>query len=152
MRLYRIAKAQFAATALSGLGAAMHGGRWNSPGTRLAYTGESRSLVMLELLVHIPRNAVPGDFRLLACEIPDTGIETLAPADYPEGWSRLPYHPAVRACGDDWARQGRSLALRVPSAIVRGEFNVLVNPAHADFARVALVGDEALSFDARLFG
>ena len=38
MRVYRITAAEHAAAPLSGHGAAISGGRWNSPGTRIGYT------------------------------------------------------------------------------------------------------------------
>ena len=47
---------------------------------------------------------------------------------------------------------GRQLALRVPSAVARGEFNVLVNPAHPQFGQIRLLADDPLALDPRLFG
>lgn len=149
MRVYRISKAAYVSTALSGQGSALYPGRWNSQGVRLAYTAGSASLAMLELLVHLDKEDVPAGLRLLAFDVPDQAIMNLAP--YPVGWSDLPYSSAVRAAGDDWVTGGGSLALRVPSAVARYEFNVLVNPAHGAFGSIQLATDDELALDPRLF-
>ncbi|HMP94283.1 MAG TPA: RES family NAD+ phosphorylase, partial [Phnomibacter sp.] len=47
MVVYRIAACSYI-NDLSGEGAYLHGGRWNSPGTRLLYTAENPALAMLE--------------------------------------------------------------------------------------------------------
>jgi RES domain-containing protein len=149
MRVYRISKAVHVATALSGQGAAWYAGRWNSRGVRLAYTAGSVALAMLELLVHADKEDAPTGLRLLACELPDDAVDPLDAL--PEGWSDLPYSQAVQSVGDRWIASARSLALCVPSAVARHESNVLINPAHPRFAEVALVADETLTLDARLF-
>lgn len=149
MRVYRITAPAHVGAALSGQGAAVAPGRWNSSGVRMGYTAGSVGVAMLELLVHIGRENVPGDRRLLTLEIPADAIEALAVL--PDGWNRLPYTATVRRAGDDWIASGRSLAIRVPSAIARHEVNVLVNPSHPRFGEIALVDDEPLAFDSRLF-
>jgi RES domain-containing protein len=149
MRVYRISKPVHVGTALSGQGSASFPGRWNSQGVRLAYTAGSASLAMLELLVHLDKEDVPTGLRLLSFNVPDDAIEELDP--WPPGWDRLPYSGAVRAAGDAWIAAEGSLALKVPSAVARHEFNVLVNPAHARFSEVQLLEDQELALDPRLF-
>lgn len=68
------------------------------------------------------------------------------------GWSELPYSDAVRLIGDAFIREGQHLALRVPSAVARGEWNILINPAHHRFAEIRQVADAPLALDPRLFG
>jgi RES domain-containing protein len=149
MQVWRITAARFADHALSGFGAAQAGGRWNPRGTALAYTADSAALAMLEMLVHVDRVDVPAGLRLLAYDLPDDTIADLEAL--PPGWQALPYTPAVQAAGERWVRAGRSLALRVPSAVARGHVNILLNPAHARFAEVRRVRNDPLAFDARLF-
>ena len=149
MRVYRISKPVHVATALSGLGSASFPGRWNSQGIRLAYTAGSASLAMLELLVHLDKEDVPTGLRLLSFDVPDDAIQELDPR--PPGWDSLPYSATVRAAGDAWIAAGGSPALRVPSAVARYEFNVLVNPAHAEFPAIRLLDDQELALDPRLF-
>lgn len=152
MRVYRISRPEYVATALLGNGAALAPGRWNSRGVRLAYTASSVSLAMLEILVHVNREDVPEGRRMLAYEIPDAALAELPPNRWPRGWDKLPYSDAVRRVGDGFVRDGRQLALRVPSAVARGEFNVLVNPAHPQFGQIRLLADAPLALDPRLFG
>lgn len=149
MRVFRITAPAYVDRALSGEGAARYPGRWNSAGTRVVYTASSASLAMLEMLVHVERRMVPVGRRLLTFEVPDDAIADLARR--PRGWDRLPYTEEVRRAGDAWVRGGRSLALRVPSAVVRDEFNVLLNPAHPRIAEVRRVADTPLALDGRLF-
>ena len=152
MRVYRISRPEYVGTALLGNGAALAPGRWNSRGVRLAYTASSVSLAMLEILVHVNREDVPEGRRMLAYEIPDAALAELPPNRWPRGWDKLPYSDAVRRVGDGFVRDGRQLALRVPSAVARGEFNVLVNPAHPQFGQIRLLADDPLALDPRLFG
>lgn len=153
MRVYRICRAEHVATALTGIGAASYPGRWNSKGVHLVYTAGSHSLALLEMLVHVNTvHDVPANLRLLSYELPDACVHALEPARWPPGWDRLPYSQAVRRVGDDFVRAGTHLALRVPSAIVPGESNVLINPRHADIARVIEAGNIDLAPDSRLFG
>ena len=152
MRVYRISRPEYVATALLGNGAALAPGRWNSRGVRLAYTASSVSLAMLEILVHVNREDVPEGRRMLAYEIPDAALAELPPNRWPRGWDKLPYSDAVCRVGDGFVRDGRQLALRVPSAVARGEFNVLVNPAHPQFGQIRLLADDPLALDPRLFG
>jgi RES domain-containing protein len=42
------------------------------------------------------------------------------------------------------------VGLVVPSAIVPGEENVILNPRHPEFRKVKVVGEEGFGFDARL--
>ena len=152
MRVYRISRPEYVATARLGNGAALAPGRWNSRGVRQAYTASSVSLAMLEILVHVNREDVPEGRRMLAYEIPDAALAELPPNRWPRGWDKLPYSDAVRRVGDGFVRDGRQLALRVPSAVARGEFNVLVNPAHPQFGQIRLLADDPLALDPRLFG
>ena len=149
MRVFRISAPQYVDAALSGEGAARAGARWNSPGIRMAYTASSVSLAMLEMLVHVDREDVPMNRRLLRFDVPDDAIKTLL--DFPEGWDFLPYSFSVRAVGDEWVTGGASLALLVPSAVARHESNVLINPSHARFREINLLENAPLALDMRLF-
>ena len=149
MQVWRISAVRFSANALSGLGAARAGARWNSRGTAVAYTADTVALAMLELLVHVDRSDVPLGMRLLSFDLPDDAITSLDPL--PSSWKKLPYSQQVRQVGDDWAQAKSGLALRVPSALARGHTNLLINPAHQRFAEIKRLLDEPLAFDDRLF-
>lgn len=150
MRLWRLVKTKYASTAFDGEGARVYGGRWNSPGTRVAYASSNSALAVLEVLVHLRDASILPAYSLIAASVPDGTVEDLAASALPDGWRSSPVPPEVQAVGDAWIRSGRSLALRVPSAIVRGSSNVLINPTHRDFARFRVESVEAFGFDPRL--
>jgi RES domain-containing protein len=74
----------------------------------------------------------------------------LVPKSVPRDWRHMPVPASTRRFGDAWASEARSLVLRVPSAVISGEFNYLINPRHVDFARLEIGQPERFSFDRRL--
>jgi RES domain-containing protein len=68
----------------------------------------------------------------------------------PGNWRQLPAPPSTREFGSRWVAESRSAVLRVPSIVVGGEFNYLLNPRHPDFARLETGDPRPLSFDPRL--
>ena len=68
----------------------------------------------------------------------------------PEDWRQLPAPPSTRDFGGQWAMQARSPVLRVPSIVVDGEFNYILNPRHAAFGQLKIGTSVAFSFDSRL--
>jgi RES domain-containing protein len=150
MRAWRILRPAYADDPLSGAGAARLGGRWNSVGVAMTYASTSRPLAVLEMLVHVRRERIPLDALLLPLEVPDDLITELR--ERPEGWNRIPHDESSRRAGDRWIRQGNSLAILVPSAVLPAERNLLINPAHPQVARVGIGEPERNAFDRRLFG
>lgn len=146
---WRIAKRRYAS--LDGEGARLYGGRWNSKGRRMVYLGGSLSLAILETLVHLDRTLMPPDFVAVEVTIPDDCVETLEARHLPKLWRKIPGPKTLQAIGDKWLREGRSLALRVPSAVVPTESNVLVNPEHDDFKRIKIGTPSSFVFDPRLW-
>jgi RES domain-containing protein len=68
----------------------------------------------------------------------------------PENWRATPYGQETQAFGSEWAKAGRSVALRVPSAVVLGEFNYLLNPNHPDFRKIEIGAVALFDFDSRI--
>jgi RES domain-containing protein len=154
MKVWRISKLRHAATAFSGEGARLVAGRWNPAGVPMVYTSSSLSLAVVEVFVHLDAAASP-DFVSIAAELPVDKEEmedqqAAMPARLPGDWRRIG-HPLLRQIGADWIASGRSLALPVPSAVVDGEWNVLINPAHPDAAGITLDAPKPFEFDARMF-
>lgn len=153
MRLWRIEKSIFAKDVRSGSGARIYGGRWNSPGRPAIYCAGSLSLAMLEVLAHVSTLEDAGEKRaFFTVDIDDKWIEEIATTDLPRNWrSALNVGPCRRQ-GDAWLGRGHSVALRVPSALVTGEFNCILNPAHRHYKKAAQwSAGTPLRIDSRLF-
>jgi RES domain-containing protein len=140
------------ASAFDGRGAAQNPGRWNGSGIAVVYTAESRSLASLEVLVHTEDTQVLAavNWAMIPVSIDESLIEILQAL--PVDWRRLPAPLSTREVGTHWVAESRSAVLRVPSIVVDGEFNYVLNPQHADFARLEFGQPLAFSFDPRLGG
>jgi RES domain-containing protein len=146
---WRIVKAKHVAKAFSGEGAAKTGGRWNSRGVPVVYTSSTKSLAALESLVHLNP---PVLFKYVAIRIQfdDTLIKKVPLNSLPADWQVEPPPPSSKAVGDAWVRHARSALLALPSVIISGELNYLLNPAHPDFKKIVIGKPERFAFDPRL--
>lgn len=151
MRIYRIADQRH--PIWDGTGAALLGGRWNSPGRPAIYGSLSSACAMLEILAHAGIGRIPGAQEIVIAKVPDEDalVERHDRESLPEGWDAEDSGVA-RQLGDDWLASRRSLVLVVPSVVARLEFNAVVNPAHPDFPRMRVSAPEAVVWDRRLFG
>lgn len=152
MILYRITKTEYSRD-LSGTGARLYGGRWNEKGTAVVYTASSAALATVELLVHVDANLLPTDLRLTSIAVPDdASSRTIDAGALPKNWRSFPAPPALAEIGSDWADSRKTLMLRVPSAVVVDDWNVLLNPGHPEFANVRIDKVTPYTFDERLRG
>jgi RES domain-containing protein len=132
---------------LTGEGARIAGGRWNSPGRPLVYASESLAVCLAECLVHIT-GPLPRDYVAYKLSIEEHDIERLDPALLKDGWKTdIGY---TRAIGDQWLDQVRSLALAVPCAVLPESTNVLIDPMHPLAVTVRIVDRQPFQFDPRL--
>lgn len=148
--VWRITSQKHARSAFTGEGARLYGGRWNTPGTPLIYTAQSQSLAVLEVLVHLDSPALLNTFVFFAVEIDSSYVTELDLSALPKDWKDDPIPVAVQAIGDAWARKADSAVLRVPSTLVPGESNFLLNPRHSDFQRLKIHKPISFRFDPRL--
>lgn len=146
--VYRITRAKYKDTILSGEGAKKDGGRWNQPGTGMVYTASSRSLAMLEMLVHTGSDYLPDGRLIASIEIPDDLIEVAK--RLPKGWDDIPPQIASMEFGSKWLKNNDHPALRVPSVVVKEEFNILIDPLHLGIERISVLKFDALDLDPRL--
>jgi RES domain-containing protein len=150
MKVYRLSRKKYAGE-LSGKGAALSGNRWNSKGVEMIYTSESRALAMAEVIVHLSLAVLPKDFVLLEIEIPDAiPIKKLNPKKLAKNWNVFPHHPATQQIGDAFIRDGEYAVLQVPSAVVNGDSNFLINPFHPAFKKIKIISQHPFLFDQRL--
>jgi len=150
MIVYRLTKAKYA-NDLSGKGAETGGGRWNSKGVALLYTSDSRALCVTEIAVHTPLGILPDNYQLISIEIPDALIFPLELSLLPNDWRSISKAADTRRIGDGFATNNKHLVLKAPSAVVKGDFNYLINPRHAEFHQIKIVNVEDFSFKMRLF-
>jgi RES domain-containing protein len=151
MLVWRICRERFAADIGAGEGASLFGGRWNSRGVRVVYASTSLSLAAMEYFVHLEPNFQPDDLVSISGEIPaEIRIDTFDVRRLPAHWHEAS-DESLRHFGDDWLRAAASVAILVPSAVVRTEWNVLVNPGHSDYSRITWRKPEPFTYDVRMF-
>jgi RES domain-containing protein len=145
---YRIADARH--PIFDGAGAALVGGRWNSPGRPVIYAAVSYAGAMLERLVHAGTGRIPKNQKVVVITIPArVSREQWTLERLPQGWQSE--DSVARSLGDQWRESRRSAVLIVPSAIAKYEQNVVINPTHPDFKWIVAGSPEAVVWDSRLF-
>ena len=150
MQVWRLFPERFRNTAFTGVGGLYAASRWNHLGAAMVYTATSRALAALEFFVNLEPNEAPDELLLAEATVPDEFIEQLNVSLLPADWREL-NNEACRDLGSGWAGSGRSLALQVPSAVVEGDWNVLLNPRHAEFGRVRIAEPRPFRYDERMF-
>lgn len=150
MIVYRLTKTQFAED-LSGEGARIAGGRWNTKGNAVLYTASSRSLCLNELLVNIPGGVFPERYSMVKIFVPDIIIRQIHADQLPKHWNAFPHANITCRMGDDIYQEKHFPVLRVPSAVIPQEYNYILFPKHPMFEQVFIAEIETFSFDSRLF-
>lgn len=151
MKLFRLTKAKYSKD-LSGKGAEIAGGRWNSKGVPMLYTSNSIALATTEVAVHVPLGILPKGYVAIIYELDDvTIIEQLKESKLPPGLRSVPHSRSTQLIGDDFIISRRVLVLKVPSVVIQGGFNYLINPNHPDLNQVSIMKIEPFEFDKRLF-
>lgn len=151
MEVYRLSRRKYSDT-LSGKGASITGGRWNSVGIEVIYVATNRSLAMAEVAVSLSIGTLPDDYMMLTISIPETvSLVHLNPEKLPKDWNAIPHADATKKIGDDFVLKNEACLLRVPSAVTKGDYNLLINPFHPDFKEIKIIAAEPFPFDHRLF-
>ncbi len=146
MIVFRITLAQYS----NSLIASGKSARWNSNGTFVIYASSSRALACLENLVHRSGEGLNHLFKTLIIEIPDHLMKEECPLHtLPNNWSSFKGQLHTKFIGDGWVKSNRAPVLKVPSAIIKEEFNYLINPAHIDFGKIKILAVEDFLFDNR---
>lgn len=151
MEVFRLTKRKYAHT-LSGLGAARFGNRWNSKGVEMIYTAQNCALAMAEVAVHLSLATLPDDFVMLEIDIPGSvDIRILDQINLGSNWDVFPYNPNTQLLGNAFIANQKSAVLKVPSAVVKGEHNFLINPNHKDATNIKIIRTYDFPFDRRIF-
>ncbi len=148
MILYRFANKAYGSS-LDGEGARLKGGRWNSKGVPVVYTSTTISLSLLELLIHSVSYDEINSHILVRIHIPDSLRQPPAVLKLKSGWQNdTGYSQFI---GTEFLTSRSSLLLKVPSAIIPEENNILINPLHPDMKKVKITAADPFHFDSRLF-
>jgi RES domain-containing protein len=151
MELYRISQ-EFYAKDLSGNGARLFGGRWNSEGTFALYAAANRSLALLETLAHTPAKILQTKVYILtSLSVPDTiDMQVVNVKKLPPGWNAMEIQRYTQKVGDHFLLEKKKLLLRVPSVLMPEEDNYVLNPLHPAMKQVKIVSQRPLQFNTRL--
>ena len=126
-------------------------GRWNNTGNKVIYAAESIPLAFLENMVRRQGVGFNDDFKIMIIEIPDhTFIEIISTKDLNPKWRTPNDYSQCLPLGDKWYSEGKSLMLKVPSAVMPEAYNYVINTLHPDFNKVILAGVTNLVPDERI--
>lgn len=150
MEVFRISSEKYA----KGLTASGAANRWIYDHQFVLYTGSSRSLATLELVVHRSSIQTGLKYKIMVISIADDDklYTQLKMDDLPEDWRQATAYATLQKAGSQWYQSDASLVLKVPSVIIPLEFNYIINTSHPDFKdNVQLVRLEDYFWDQRLF-
>jgi RES domain-containing protein len=136
---------------LDGRGGLLASARWHTRGAAILYCAPNPATAVLEVLVHagIHDQQALGRHRFLKIEVPDdVSRQPVEERQLPPDWSRR--LSVTRVWGDRWLREGQTALLIVRSVLLPETYNVLINPRHADAARIGRVATYRYPLDARL--
>ena len=148
MMLFRFCKEQYY-NDISGEGAKLRGGRWNSVGLPVVYTSTTISLSLLELLIYNASYDELQNNYLMKIETPGIPEDSITSINVKKQWQKdIGYS---RFIGDSFLSTRKNIVLKVPSAIIPEEYNIIINPLHPDFKKIKIIGSSPFEFDSRLF-
>jgi RES domain-containing protein len=152
LRIFRLARRAFfdSSAPFAGEGAYIAGSRWCTPGHYMSFASLGEALATLEYLVHLGERRFADDVVLIVAEIDEALVERLDRRKLRRGWDRSPPPIETQRLGDAWLASMASVGLRVPSAIVAHEENVLINSRHPDVGRIKIVSVDPWKLDPRL--
>jgi RES domain-containing protein len=149
MQVFRISTIQFADQLIAS-GAE---NRWNKRGQFVIYTGGSRSLSTIELVVHKGTTKPNVNYKVMVIYFPDDDnlVRQVLINELPSNWRTTLAYSELQNIGGLWYNNQETLILKVPSAVIPLEHNYIINTKHPDFHSVQLIHTEEYFWDDRLF-
>lgn len=148
---WRITQTIHADNAFNGIGAWLEGGRWNQKGIHMVYTARSLSLAALEMVVHLPEDALLfRHYVRIPVQFDSSQVIELALSRLPEDWDSNPPLESTQLIGTTWTNEKKSPVLKVPSSIIPAEHNYLINHTHPEAAQLKVGKAEPFRFDSRI--
>jgi RES domain-containing protein len=125
-------------------------GRWHKKGQRVLYFCNSLATCVLELRADgVSYKTIREQNHFCEAKIPDgASIEDVPKNFYSDGW-RLSKDKA-QEFGSKWYSEGRTLILRVKSAVITTELNLVINTNHPEFHGIEFSKPAPTDLDPRL--
>lgn len=103
----------------------------------MIYASESRALCTAEVAVRTPLGTSPENYSLLTIQIPDDmAILEIDEDSLPVTWKKFPFINTSKKHGDQFILENRYAIMKVPSAVIPGNYNYLINPRHRDLRKI----------------
>jgi RES domain-containing protein len=109
-------------------------------------------LDMAEVSVHFTLATLPSDYVMITIFIPDDiSVQKIDLTALPPDWNTFPNPSTTQATGDQFIADNKYCVLQIPSAVTRGDYNMLINPNHPDFKKIKIIRTVKFPFDKRIF-
>ena len=76
-------------------------------------------------------------------------MDTIEAGDLKKNWEQINSFFYCQSMAFSWSNNATTAILKVPSVIIKKEYNYLINPQHPDFKLIKLIGAEDFDFDQR---
>lgn len=155
MVLWRISTQtkKYKADDISGSGAQLVGGRWNTVGTPMLYCAQSISLACLETMAHLNSEIFWLERYLIRIDVPNELADIFdCPdhADLPSHWHENPYSIHTSIFGSDLFNLDSSPGIILPSSIIQEENIVCLNPKHHRYSDISATIVRKWTYDERI--
>lgn len=118
----------------------------------MLFTSQTQALALLEILANVGKESMPEGYFLIAIYLPEEAeVPTLAHSDLPKDWNAVPFATSTQHMGDQFVRDGHFLAIKVPSVLVPGDGNILINPKHEQMKGVKIIAQDPFRLDPRFY-
>lgn len=149
MLVYRVGSTKYISD-LHGEGARLYGGRWNHKLTPCIYTSESRALAVLEYTVNTNIDNIPRALSIMTLDIPISTLFELEIPKLPGNWQDNPAPDSTKNIGTLLLNHGMNAVIKVPSTVLKQEFNFILNPLHEDAHLFKIIALEDFIYDLRI--
>jgi Uncharacterized conserved protein len=133
VRIFRVLHEKYSDEPFSGKGGLYASSRWASMGQLVSYAAGNLALAALEKIAGAGQLSRLGEMVYVPAEVSEEAIQVIGEPDLPEGWDRRPPGRVSQRIGDQWLRNEKSVALRVPSVILPEGSTYVLNPSHPSF-------------------
>lgn len=123
--------------AFSGEGGIYVSGRWNHMGRKAIYCSQSIALCTLEWLSHNGLSISGFKYYKYSIEVPKNLTIKFNHSDLPKDWNLTPATDETRHFAEKYLFSDKILSIAVPSVIIPEEYNLVINPLHKKFQRIA---------------